>query len=302
MTMRKLGAILIAAMVLTWVTLAAIPARAETLVDVQSFVNSSGNTVTVTDTYEINGTDVVLISRTVTEVQPDGFVKLEKSWTFYPDGAVKTSDEFRNSTIAPTRIHREYSETGVLLFQRGEMYLNGELALVSLITYNADGYLVSQEDRQLITLADGTQVWEVTVTGYALDGTVSSETVTQYPSTYDFDAPPSADQPPAEEPPAGTVPVIDEPPADEPPADQPPAEEPPADEPPVVQPPADEPPADDVERQRPGWGRGDKNHDHNGPPGKENVGGSSSDDDDSKHKDKSKDKDDKGKSKDKDKD
>lgn len=271
--MKKLGAVLIAAMVLAWVTLAAIPARAETFVDVQSFVNSSGITVTVTDTYEINGTDVVLISRMVTEVQPDGYVRLTKSWEFYPSGAVKTSDEFRNSTIAPTRIYREYSETRVLLFQRGEMYLNGELALVSLITYNADGYLVSQEDRQLITLADGTQVWEVTVASYALDGTVTSQTVTQYPYGYNFDAPPAA-------------------------------EEPPADEPPVDEPPADEPPADDVERMRPGWGHGDKNHDHSGPPGKDNVGGSSSnsDDEDGKHKDKNKDKDDKGKSKDKDKD
>ncbi|MDP3703331.1 MAG: hypothetical protein Q8R78_02980 [Candidatus Omnitrophota bacterium] len=225
MTMRKLGAILIAAMVLTWVTLAAIPARAETLVDVQSFVNSSGNTVTVTDTYEINGTDVVLISRTVTEVQPDGFVKLEKSWTFYSSGAVQTSEELRYSSISTTDVYREYSESGVVLFQRSELTLNGELALVSLNTFNADGYLVSKEDRQLITLADGTQVWEVTVTSYNLDGTVSSETVTQYPYGYDFDAPPAGEEP------------------------------------------GDDP--EEPTNMRPGWGYGDDNHEHSGPPGHE---------------------------------
>lgn len=229
--MRKLWAILIATMVLTWLTLAAVPARAETLVDVQSFVNGSGNTVTVTDTYEINGTDVVLISRTMTEVRPDSSVVLEKSWTFYPDGSVMTSDEYRNSTIAPTKIHREYSDGGALLFQRSEMYLNGEVALVSLVSYNADGYIASKEDRKLTTLADGTQVWEVTVTSYALDGAVTSQTVTQYPYGYNFDAPPEGEEP-----------------------------------------------GDDPEESasiRPGWGYGDENHQHSGPPGHE-VSASSS--------------------------
>ena len=258
--MRKLGAVVIATMVLAWLTLAAVPARAETFVDVQSFVNSLGNTVTVTDTYEINGAEVVLVSRDMTEVRPDGFVLVTKSWDFYPSGSVKSSDETRNSAIAPTTIHRDYSESGMLLFQRSEMSLNGELALVVLTEYNAEGYLVSQEERKLITLADGTQVWEVTVSTYALDGTVASATVTQYPYGYNFDAPPSAEQPPAEEPPA------------------------------------DQPPADEDHDDRPGYGHGDRNHEHYGPPGHGNGGGSSSND-----HDKNKDKDDKGKSKDKDK-
>lgn len=250
--MKKLGAILIATMVLAWLTLAAVPARAETFVDVQSFVNTLGNTVTVTDTYEINGADVVLVSRDMTEVRPDGSVLVTKSWDFYPSGAVKSSDEHRNSTAAPTTIHRDYAEDGTLLFQRSEMFLNGELALVVLSEYSAEGYLVSQEERKLTTLADGTKVWDVTVSAYALDGTVTSQTVAQYPSSHNFDAPPSAEQPPA-----------DQPPADQPPADQ--------------------PPAGGDREERPGYGHGDKNHDHSGPPGQGN--GSSN------HKDKHKNKD-----------
>lgn len=235
--MRKLGAILTATMVLTYLSFAAVPAHAETVVDTQSFVNGSGNTVTVTETYEVNGTDVVLVSRSSTEVKPDGTVVMEKSWTFYPDGSVKTSDEYRNSSIAPTKIHREYSDAGVLLFQRSELSLNGELAVVSLVSYNEEGVLLSREDRKLITLADGTQVWEVTKTGYALDGTVIGQTVAQFPSNYNFDAPPAAE------------------------------------------PPADEDSSDD----RPGYGKGDKNHDHTGPLGHANGA--------AKNKGKSKDKD-----------
>ncbi|MGH2399547.1 MAG: hypothetical protein ACRDF6_06845, partial [bacterium] len=175
--MRKFGAVAFATLMVAWLAFAVIPAQAETFVDTQSFVNSSGNTVTVTDTYEINGSEVVLVSREMTETRPDGYVLVTKSWDFYPSGAVMSSEETRNSTVAPTTIHRDYAEDGTLLFQRSEMSLNGELALVVLTEYNSEGYLLTQEERKLITLADGTQVWEVTKSTYAQDGTVASQTV-----------------------------------------------------------------------------------------------------------------------------
>lgn len=182
--MRTLGAILITTMVLAFVVGVASPALAGTITETQSFVNSSGNTVTVESTY----VDGVLVSRTSTETRTDGTVVLSKSWDFYSSGAVQTYEEFRYFSTASTHIIRQFSESGVLLFQRSELSMNGELSVVSLTTYNSSGDLLTQETRRLIPLADGTQVWEVTVSTYQ-DGVLVSTTVTQYPYGYNFDAP-----------------------------------------------------------------------------------------------------------------
>lgn len=182
--MRAMGATLITIMVLTLVVGAAAPAFAETTTEVQSFVNSSGNTITVESTY----VDGVLVSRTSTETRPDGTVVISKSWDFYSSGAIQTYEEFRYFSTATTHVYREFSESGVLLFQRSELYMSGELTVVSLISYDSSGNLLTQETRKLTTLADGSKVWDVTVSTYS-NGVLVSTTVTQYPYGYNFDAP-----------------------------------------------------------------------------------------------------------------
>jgi len=209
--MRKATTTVIILVTMALVAALAAPALAETITYTTSFVNRLGNTITVETTY----VDGVLTSQVMREVQPDGIVKLMKTWEYYSNGMVKTSEEWRYSPTSPTHIKREYSDTGILLFQVAEMWLDGELAIQSLTTYDSSGLLIKQEDRILTTLADGTKVWVVTVGTYS-GGVLVSTTTTQYPYGYNFDAPP----------------------------------------------------AEEAKEQRPGWGYGDKNHDHTGPGGR----------------------------------
>ncbi|OFX14362.1 MAG: hypothetical protein A2V59_03940 [Armatimonadetes bacterium RBG_19FT_COMBO_69_19] len=185
--MRKATTTVIILVTMALVAALAAPALAETITYTTSFVNRLGNTITVETTY----VDGVLTSQVMREVQPDGFLKMLKTWEYYPNGMVKTSEEWRYSATSPTHITRQYSDTGVLLSQVAELYLNGELAVKSIITYDSTGLLLTQEDRILTTLADGTQVWVVTVSTYA-GGVLVSSITKEYPYGYNFDAPTEA--------------------------------------------------------------------------------------------------------------
>src|SRR3990170_5434438 len=177
--MRKATTTVIILVTMALVAALAAPALAETITYTTSFVNRLGNTITVETTY----VDGVLTSQVMREVQPDGFLKMVKAWEYYPNGMVKTSEEWRYSPTSPTHIKREYSDTGVLLFQLAEMWLDGELTVQSLTTYDSTGMLLKQEDRILTTLADGTKVWVVTVSTYS-GGILVSTTTQQYPYGY----------------------------------------------------------------------------------------------------------------------
>jgi len=207
--MRTATTTVIILVTMALVAVLAAPALAETITSTTSFVNRLGNTVTVETTY----VDGVLTSQVMREVQPDGFLKMLKTWEYYANGMVKTSEEWRYSSTSPTHITRQYSDTGVLLSQVAELYLNEELAVTSISTYDSTGLLLTQEDRILTTLADGTQVWVVTVSTYA-GGILVSSITNEYPYGYNFDEPTEASL-----------------------------------------------------KERPGWGHGDKNHDHTGPGG-----------------------------------
>ena len=161
----------------------AVPAWAETVTTTTSFVNRFGNTVTVQRTL----VDGVLTTQTSTEVMPDGTVKLARAWEYYPNGAVKTYEEERWSPVSPTHLYQEFTESGQLVLQQGEMGPNGEPVLVSKITFDpVTGHTLTTEERVLLVLADGTKVWEVTTKTY-VDGVLASSETKQYPYDHDFD-------------------------------------------------------------------------------------------------------------------
>lgn len=181
--MRKSKTMLMMVVATALVAALAAPAWAETLTYTSTFVNRFGNTVTVETTY----VDGVLTAQTSTEVMPDGTVKLARAWEYYPNGAIKTYDEERWSPVSPTHLYQEYAENGQLVLQQGQMWLEGELVLVNLLTFDPlTGQLLTSEERNLITLADGTKVWEVTTETY-VDGVLASSVTKLYPFDYDFE-------------------------------------------------------------------------------------------------------------------
>lgn len=184
-----------------------------------SFVNRFGNTVTTTDTFH----DGVLVFRDTQEVRSTGVVTLEKHWDFYADGTVQSYTEQRLDGFSPYTIARQYDQNGVVRSYSAEQYINGELSIVTLQTFDAQGYLLTNEQRTLTTLADGTKVWNVTYETWSADVLVSSQ-VAQFPFDHDFSGG------------TGT---------------------------------GDDGTGDDSAEHRPGWGRGDQNHVHDGPPGHE---------------------------------
>ena len=216
--MRKANA-LIGTFITVALIVACLPGSAYAQVvttETSSFVNRFGNTVTTISTFH----DGVLVFRDSQEVRPSGIVTLEKRWDFYGDGAVKSYTEERLDGFAPYTIDRQYDQNGVLRSYHADLYMNGEVALQTFQTFDAEGYLLTKEERVLTTLADGTKVWNVTYETWSGDVLVSSE-VAQFPYGHDFSG--------------GN----------------------------------DEPAGDDSAQHRPGWGRGDKNHIHDGPPGHE---------------------------------
>ena len=212
--MKKANALIVAfvalALVVAWLP---GPAYAQVVTTTtSSFVNRFGNTVTTTDTYH----DGVLVFRDSSEVRPGGTVTLTKHWDFYANGTVESYTEQRLDGFAPYKIEKQYDANGVLRNYYAELYINGELSVQAFQTFDANGFLLTKEERVLTTLADGTKVWTVTYETWSGDVLVSSQVV-QYPYGYDFSA-----------------------------------------------------------EHRPGWGHGDENHVHDGPPGHEEFQGSGS--------------------------
>lgn len=217
--MRKanalLGTFIALALIVAWLP---GPAHAQVVTtETSTFVNRFGNTVTTISTFH----DGVLVFRDMQEVRPSGVVTLEKHWDFYSDGTVKSYTEERLDGFAPYLIERQYDQNGVLRSYHADLYFNGVLSLQTFQTFDAQGYLLTKEERVLTTLADGTQVWSVTYETWSGDVLVSSEVV-QFPFDHDFSA-------------------------------------------------GDEPAGDDSAEHRPGWGRGDSNHVHDGPPGHDSI-------------------------------
>lgn len=223
--MRKANALIVAfvalAVIVAWLP---GPAYAQVVTTTtSSFVNKFGNTVTITETY----IDGVLSSRDYQEVRPDGTLTLVKHRDFYASGTTKFYEEQRLDGFAPYKIQQQYDESGIIRSQYAELYINGELAVQSFLTFDAQGFLVTEEERVLTTLADGTKVWRVTYEIWSGSTLVSSQIV-EYPYGYDFSGG------------------------------------------------GDDGAGDDSAEHRPGWGRGDENHVHDGPPGHEEFQGSGS--------------------------
>jgi len=215
--MRKANA-LIGTFIAVALIVACLPGSAyaqEVTTITTSFVNRFGNTVTTTDTFY----DGVLVFRDSQEVRLTGVVTLEKHWDFYADGTVKSYEEHRLDGFAPYTIQRQYDENGVLRYYSADLYINGELSIQTFQTFDAQGFLLTKEERVLTTLADGTKVWNVTYETWSGDVLVNSQVV-QYPFDHDFSA-------------------------------------------------GDDGAGEDSAEHRPGLGRGDKNHIHDGPPGHE---------------------------------
>lgn len=223
--MRKANALIVAfvalAVIVAWLP---GPAYAQVVTTTTStLVDRFGNTITTTDTFY----DGVLVFRDSQQVRTDGTVTLVKHWDFYASGALESYTEQRLDGFAPYKIEKQYDQNGVLRNFYSELYINGELAVQSFQTFDANGFLLTKEDRVLTTLADGTKVWTVTYATWSGDVLVSSQVV-QYPYGYDFSGG------------------------------------------------GDDGSGDDSAEHRPGWGHGDENHVHDGPPGHEEFQGSGS--------------------------
>lgn len=257
------------------------PALAQTVTTTtSSIVNRLGNTVTTTDTL----VDGVLTSRSQQEIKPDGTIVVEKAWDFYSSGVASRYEEHRVLGTSTTTIVRTFDALGSMQTEYADMSTNGQLSVQRFSTFDAAGFFVTNEQRNLTTLADGSQVWVVTQETYSGSMLVSSQ-VNQYPIGTVFTDPFPIANPPAPAPDPVVTPAPDPVPAPDP------APAPAPD--PVVTPAPDPVPAPDPApalEMRPGHGFGDDHHEHTGPPGHE-------DNDDKAKSDEDKSKDDKNKKK-----
>src|SRR2546422_5560273 len=199
--------------------LTASPASAQTLVTTTStFTLRNGDTVTLVQTY----VDGVQTATSYTEATPAGFVVLQRDTAYYPNGVISSTTEVRTSTSAyQTTTVTQYDENGVIHQQHVTIVSAGQTIAEQFTTFDAAGYVLTQETRTLTTQPDGSQVWDVTTETWSSGVLVSSMT-NQYPMGYDFNAaPPAANTPPVVDTPpvVGTPPVVDKPPVvDTPPA------------------------------------------------------------------------------------
>lgn len=253
---RRLSRVALALVSLVVVALivSTLPAFAQTVTTTtSSFVNFRGNTVVTTDTY-VNG---VLTTRNQQEILPDGTVAVAKTWDFSPSGVPSRYEEHRVFGTSATTIVRTFDEFGVMLTEYADLSMNGQLSVQRFSTFDANGFLVTNEARVLTTLADGTRVWVVTQETYS-GGVLVSSLVSQYPLGFTFTDPFAIVSPaPA---PAPIDPVVTSPSPVPAPID------------PVVTPPPPAPtppPLPDNKEIRPGYGFGDNRHDHTGPPGQD---------------------------------
>src|SRR3989449_3435986 len=199
--------------------LTASSASAQTLVTTTStFTLRNGDTVTVVQTY----VDGVQTATSYTEATPAGFVVLQRDTSYYPSGVISSTTEVRTSTSAyQTTTVTQYDESGVINQQHVTIASAGQTIAEQFVTFDAAGYVLTQETRTLTTQPDGSQVWDVTTETWS-SGLLVSSTTNQYPIGYDFNAaPPAANTPPVVDTPpvVGTPPVVDKPPVvDTPPA------------------------------------------------------------------------------------
>jgi len=181
------------AVALLAVVLATAPTHAQTVVTTtQTYTLLNGDTATVVTTY----VDGVLYSFSYTEVAPSGLVVVDRDIWYYPNGQISRYEQVLTTAggAYQTTLVRQYDTNGIVRDQYVKIVYNGQTIAEQFTTYDASGELLSSETRILTTLADGTQVWNVTVETWSA-GMLVSSTTTQYPYGYDFNAPPAADPP-----------------------------------------------------------------------------------------------------------
>src|SRR3989475_13269474 len=211
--------------------LTASPASAQTLVTTTStFTLRNGDTVTLVQTY----VDGVQTATSYTEATPAGVVVLQRDTAYYPNGVISSTPEVRTSTSAyQTTTVTHYDENSVIHQQHVTIVSAGQTIAEQFATFDAAGYVLTQETRTLTTQPDGSQVWDVTTETWS-SGVLVTSTTTQYPYGYDFNAVPVVNTPPVVDTPpvVSTPPVVDTPPVvgTPPVVDTPPA----VDKPPVA--------------------------------------------------------------------
>src|SRR5256712_5995630 len=209
------------------------PASAQTVVTRRStFTLRNDDTGTLVQTC----VDGVQTATSYTEATPAGFVVLQRDTAYYLTGVISSTTEVRTSTSAyQTTTVTQYDESGVIRQQHVTIVSAGQTIAEQFATFDAAGYLLTQETRTLTTQPDASQGWDVTTETWS-SGVLVTSTTTQYPYGYDFNAVPVVNTPPVVDTPpvVSTPPVVDTPPvvSTPPVVDTPPA----VVQPPVVQP------------------------------------------------------------------